>query len=94
LNAQLIALELGAEASDQYKINNLLASEAVKKLGAEGVDTVRAIESLLAAVRRFNEEKERSAAIDKFLRDSGAALDAQRTEENALLQKQLDLKTR
>jgi hypothetical protein len=71
LNGQLIALELGAEAADQYKINQLLASDAVKRLGAEGVDTVRAIEALLSAVRRHNEEKERSVAIDKFLRESG-----------------------
>ena len=32
LNGQLIALELGAEAADQFKINNLLASDALKNL--------------------------------------------------------------
>jgi hypothetical protein len=94
LNMQLVGLELGAAALDTYKINNLLASEAVKKLGQEGVDSVRAIEALLAGVRRFNEEQAQTAALAKLIAESGAALDNQRTEELALLEKQLDLKTR
>src|SRR5262245_2118274 len=61
--AQTIALQLGEAAAIDYRIAILSGSEAVKKLGDEGIELIRILRDEQQAFRQVKEEAERHNKI-------------------------------